>query len=74
MAIEYGRCGCSGTIVSRMVEISFDSAQVLRDVSQGVCQLCGSRYYKTDALIQIEALMRGRDAKDVRLDQADGLL
>jgi hypothetical protein len=38
-------------------------AEVLTDVPQGACPVCGSRVYKAGVLETIEAFMRGEAAQ-----------
>lgn len=67
--MHYGRCPCSGHYENRKVEVRFnrdEGVRVLTDVPQGACLLCGSRVYKTDILMRIEAIMKF-DSRDRRL-------
>ncbi len=62
MKIDYGKCPCGGVYENRQVEVRMHvggKAQVLKDVPQGACPVCGSRVYKTEVLEKLESLMKG---------------
>jgi hypothetical protein len=54
VAIEYGRCPCSGWYERRFVEVRF-GGHVLPNVPQGACPVCGRRVYNAAVLRWIEA-------------------
>jgi len=60
---DYGTCPFGGKYESRMVEVTIkgvgDEPVVLKNVPQGVCQVCGSRVYKVQVLELIIAAYRG---------------
>jgi YgiT-type zinc finger domain-containing protein len=61
IALDYGRCPCSGMYENRTVEVRMTVAGrviLLTDVPQGACPLCGSRVYKTEVLERIESVMK----------------
>ena len=65
---EY-RCEyCDGTVKPRMVEReSFKHKNgfiILEDVTIGVCDRCGSRYYSAATLRRVHDLATGRIARD----------
>jgi hypothetical protein len=54
----YGKCLCGGDLDETLVEVRFSAvtpSQVLRDVPQASCPLCGTRIYKSAVLERIEA-------------------
>ena len=58
---DFGRCPCSGVYDNRRVEVRLNvngKIEVLSQVQQGACPICGSRVYKINDLELIESLMR----------------
>lgn len=59
---DYGRCPCGGSYESKIVEVTFDDADVvLTDVPQGRCPGCGGHIYKARVLECIERFQGGRE-------------
>jgi hypothetical protein len=50
------RCPCGGSYHDHATRFSFDSGSV--EVSQRICDRCGSITYRTDTLLLLEALVR----------------
>lgn len=58
---DYGSCPCSGFYDNRRVEVRLNvngRVEILSQIQQGACPLCGSRVYKINVLDRIESLMR----------------
>jgi hypothetical protein len=53
--MTFGKCPCSGTIETIMVEVRMLGQKPMSDVPQGRCSQCGSRYYKAWVLQVLEA-------------------
>jgi hypothetical protein len=61
-AYEYGFCWCSKPIEGTAAPLRLHVAGrdlMIESVAQGVCRSCDFKYYKTDILETIEALLRG---------------
>jgi YgiT-type zinc finger domain-containing protein len=59
---DYGRCPCGGSYESKVVEVTFNDANVvLSDVPQGQCPVCGGRIYKARVLECIERIQSGSE-------------
>ena len=58
---DFGKCPYGGHFDNRWVEVrmTVDNKDIrLKDVPQGACPQCGSRVYKSETLLRIEALMK----------------
>lgn len=61
-ASRWGSCPCGGHYEHRTVEVNMtvgDSRITLSDVPQGACPRCGSRVYKSEHLVRVEATLYG---------------